>query len=327
MPKVSIIVPVYNSEKYLSRCIDSILSQTYTDFECLLIDDGSSDKSPEICDNYAKKDSRIKVFHQSNQGAAAARNDGICRSSGEYLMFCDSDDYVSPFWIERLMNFAQKSVLPMGAYCGNQNELGEKKELNAETEKLFPASSYFFFNQCSIAGYLCNAAYHRETLLANHIYIRENKSQGDYNEDLLFALTYTSKMNSIVYTGYADYLYDTRDDSLSRSSMKFYFEKYAEKFRLWLDFIEKNTGGNKEKEIKSLATSHIYHFLRAMQNAVINNNKKRFKEIVESSEMQKCVQSADSSNENPVVIKYIKAGQVNKLWIYLRLAYIKERIG
>ena len=92
---VSIIIPVYNSEPYLSRCLDSVLAQTYPKIEVLLIDDGSTDNSYAICQQYAQRDSRMKVIHQQNQGAAAARNTGLDNATGEYIMFCDSDDILS----------------------------------------------------------------------------------------------------------------------------------------------------------------------------------------------------------------------------------------
>lgn len=91
---ISIIVPVYNTEKYLKECIGSILAQTYTDFELLLVDDGSTDNSGEICDEYAQKDSRVRVFHKENGGASSARNLGIEEAHGEYLHFVDADDFV-----------------------------------------------------------------------------------------------------------------------------------------------------------------------------------------------------------------------------------------
>ena len=100
MPEISIIVPVYNTEKYLHRCIDSILAQTFTDFELILVDDGSSDNSPKICDEYAEKDKRVRVIHQENGGVSRARNIGIDNSCGTYLMFCDSDDYVDKRFCE-----------------------------------------------------------------------------------------------------------------------------------------------------------------------------------------------------------------------------------
>ena len=91
----SIIVPVYNVEKYLSECIDSVLRQTFTDYELILVDDGSKDESGKICDQYAEKDNRIKVIHKGNGGQSSARNRGVQQSSGEYIVFLDSDDFIS----------------------------------------------------------------------------------------------------------------------------------------------------------------------------------------------------------------------------------------
>lgn len=93
-PMISIIVPVYNTEKYLRRCIDSVLAQTYKDFELLLIDDGSTDTSGAICDEYAEKDGRIRVFHKENGGVSSARNLGLDNAKGEWITFVDSDDYI-----------------------------------------------------------------------------------------------------------------------------------------------------------------------------------------------------------------------------------------
>ena len=95
-PKISVIIPVYNAEKTLHRCIDSILAQTFSDFEVLLIDDGSKDKSGEICDEYARKDSRIKVCHKENGGVSSARNTGLSKAMGEYVIHCDADDFIEP---------------------------------------------------------------------------------------------------------------------------------------------------------------------------------------------------------------------------------------
>ena len=92
-PKISVIVPIYNAEKFLHRCIDSILAQSFTDFELLLIDDGSNDNSGKICDDYAQKDNRIKVFHKKNGGVSSARNIGLENAIGEWIAFCDADDW------------------------------------------------------------------------------------------------------------------------------------------------------------------------------------------------------------------------------------------
>ena len=90
---VSCIIPVYNTEKYLHRCIDSVLAQTYKDFELLLIDDGSTDSSGTICDEYAAKDARVRVFHKENGGVSSARNLGLYHAQGEWIIVMDSDDY------------------------------------------------------------------------------------------------------------------------------------------------------------------------------------------------------------------------------------------
>lgn len=118
-PLISVIVPVYNVEKYIARCVDSILAQTYVNLEILLVDDGSSDRSGELCDSYAAKDSRIKVVHKKNGGLSDARNRGMEIAEGEYFAFVDSDDYIAADYIEYLYgilgaNRAQISI------CGCQ---------------------------------------------------------------------------------------------------------------------------------------------------------------------------------------------------------------
>ena len=102
--KVSIIVPIYNTEKYLPKCLDSILSQTYQNLEVILVDDGSIDNSSKIVDDYAKKDSRIKVIHQQNAGQSTARNNGIKKATGDYISFIDGDDEIKPSFINDLLS-------------------------------------------------------------------------------------------------------------------------------------------------------------------------------------------------------------------------------
>lgn len=100
---VSIIVPVYKVEKFLPKCIESVLNQTYTDFELILVDDGSPDKSPEICDKYAELDKRVVVIHQKNAGVSAARNAGLENAKGEYIGFVDPDDWIAPKMYEQMI--------------------------------------------------------------------------------------------------------------------------------------------------------------------------------------------------------------------------------
>ena len=101
---ISIIVPVYNAEKYLHRCVDSILAQTFTDFELLLINDGSKDNSGKICDEYAAKDPRVRVFHKENGGVSSARNMGLDNAKGEWVTFVDSDDWLVHNIYEKMLH-------------------------------------------------------------------------------------------------------------------------------------------------------------------------------------------------------------------------------
>ncbi len=107
-PLVSVIIPVYKVERFLHRCIDSVIHQTYTNWEMILVDDGSPDTSGDICDEYAKKDKRIKVIHQENQGVSGARNKGLDMAQGEWIYFLDSDDYIKENTIEKMVAYSEK---------------------------------------------------------------------------------------------------------------------------------------------------------------------------------------------------------------------------
>lgn len=122
-PKVSVIVPVYKAEAYLYRCVDSLLVQTFTNFEILLIDDGSPDRSGEICDEYARKDTRVRVFHKENGGVSSARNLGLKYAQGEWIAFVDSDDWVESDFLEV---FRILSVDVDMIHCGLQLEQNRK---------------------------------------------------------------------------------------------------------------------------------------------------------------------------------------------------------
>lgn len=112
---ISVIIPVYNVEKYLRECVDSVLSQTYSNLEILLIDDGSTDSSGEICDEYATRDGQIRVIHQKNGGLSAARNAGLDAASGQYICFIDSDDFVAPHFLEVLYRALQEEKAQVSA--------------------------------------------------------------------------------------------------------------------------------------------------------------------------------------------------------------------
>ena len=116
-PLVSIIVPVYNVKPYLNRCVDSLLGQSYQNMELLLVDDGSTDGSEALCDEYAAQDVRVRVLHKKNGGLSDARNAGVDAAKGEYLSFVDGDDWVSPYYIENLYRALEQAGADFSASC------------------------------------------------------------------------------------------------------------------------------------------------------------------------------------------------------------------
>jgi glycosyltransferase involved in cell wall biosynthesis len=126
MPKISVIVPIYNSEKYLSRCLDSIIAQKFYDYECILVDDCSNDNSLEICKKYSFFDKRITVYHkEKNEGTAQARKTGIDIASAEYILFLDNDDWIEPEMLEELYIKAISQNYDM-VYCDYYNDINTK---------------------------------------------------------------------------------------------------------------------------------------------------------------------------------------------------------
>ena len=129
-PAISIIIPVYNAENYLRRCIESVLSQSFTDFELILMDDGSKDKSPQICDEYASQDTRVQVIHKANGGVSAARNDGLDIAKGEYVTFIDSDDWVEREYLQSLYDKRSLDFV-IGSFINEPS--GKQRKINEYT--------------------------------------------------------------------------------------------------------------------------------------------------------------------------------------------------
>lgn len=161
MPKISVIVPVYNTEKYLCRCIDSILAQSFTDFELLLIDDGSKDSSGSICDDYVRKDNRVCTFHMENGGVSFARKIGVQNANGEFLIFVDSDDYVTNNALEILVSSCKERDEIIIAGCGDERILKSEEYVRGLLENRIPwglwskmyRSSLFDDEVCSVPRY------------------------------------------------------------------------------------------------------------------------------------------------------------------------------
>ena len=219
LPLLSIIVPVYNVEEYLPRCIDSILSQTFTDFELILVDDGSQDRSGEICDEYTQKDKRVVVIHQSNSGVSAARNRGLNVACGEYVTFIDSDDDIERSYIGNFFssNIPSNSLIVQGQkLCG----VGGNKLI------LLPDMAYDYnhFSNAVVDGSLFFHGFAHGKLYKLDI-IKRNKilfdEQMPYKEDLDFMMTYMNYIDTIVLVSATDYNYYILCNSLSHKVLDF----------------------------------------------------------------------------------------------------------
>ena len=318
MPLVSIIVPVYRVEPFLRRCVDSILAQTFTDFELILVDDGSPDNSGAICDEYAQKDSRVRVIHQQNLGAAAARNAGLAQAQGKYIAFCDADDKVSPLWLERLNAclLPQKVMMPVCAHCSREEELGNAKELSITANRIYPLSEYDLFSEAGIAGFLWNALFDAEIVSQQLLRFRSRRDEGDYNEDLLFVLDYVKHVDGVVYTGFADYLYDEHEGSLSSANKEHYFDKYQEKYQLWKHFILEHNDEEAQSKIGNLANRFLFPFMQALNmESTKLKDYGRFKRIAESNEVTECVARADTAKENPIIVRLLNEKKTAVLWL------------
>lgn len=217
MAEISVIVPVYNMEKYLKKCIESILKQSFQDIEVILVDDGSTDASGKICDDYANRDSRIIVMHKENGGPADARNHGIQISSSEYITYIDSDDYVDSRYLEILYQIIQTYRADL-AICHNINVREEKNieiekfdydNIIANTEVISKAETYrrMLLNQ-KAAFTAWGKLYHRRLFQ----FVRYPK--GELYEDLKVIDQIIELSRKIVYIPYAGYFYLIRQGSI-----------------------------------------------------------------------------------------------------------------
>lgn len=226
MSTVSVIVPVYNVEKYLRRCVESILAQTFTDFELILVDDGSTDNCPEICDEYARKDNRVRVIHCVNGGVSAARNVALEIASGEFLTFCDSDDYLKPEWFDWLVSqMDQKNVdMVIGNFVSvDDNGQAEPNKCTYKTDLVTFASQSDRVNyiiQKLLRGYSAWAVWARlfRTDIIKENCIRFCTTCGNYAEDLEFVLDYMLYADSVYLGDYAGYCYYQRLGSMMSRS-------------------------------------------------------------------------------------------------------------
>lgn len=235
MPAISVIVPVYKAEAYLAKCVDSILNQTFGDFEVLLIDDGSPDNSGAMCDEYVALDSRVRVIHQENGGVSAARNAGIAAAQGDYLAFCDADDYLELNALERLYTAlteggadtagcghyyvwpdgrlqAEKGALPAGVYGREDLRTGIVEPLLGQR---------LDFGNGVFNGFVVRFLYSRAVICDNSIAF-----EGAYLEDELFLMEYFLHAEKLAMVDDPLYFYLQNPSSVTRNYLPGYMDVF-----------------------------------------------------------------------------------------------------
>ncbi|MFV0198753.1 glycosyltransferase [Empedobacter falsenii] len=318
--KISVIIPVYNAEKYLDQCLQSVLNQSFTNFELILINDGSKDRSGEICDTYAGKDQRIKVFHQQNAGPAKARNTGIKIARGEYITFVDADDTIEKEYYGDMMKIADQ--LHPDILISNVKLPGKKSIANTSfpkdvllksnqiKEKIL--SSYYGGNLSQIPS-LWNKLYKKTFIHMNNLLIDETRVRA---EDYWFNF-YAFKNAETCYA--IDKTYYNYNTAVDNSVMKTFRKDQFQGFLRTRNELEHN---NQELKIKINQTRWDTEFINNSNEFILMCYKnKRYdivKKILKDKEFKKAIK-----NYRPVNLhtKIIKKAQLLHLRFVSKLVY------
>lgn len=266
--KISVIVPIYKVEDYLHRCVDSIINQTYTNLEIILVDDGSPDDCPMICDEYAKKDSRIRVVHKKNGGLSDARNAGIDIATGEYLMFIDSDDFVDVEMMESMMKNMIDNNVDMVVcnikYVYEDREVVKYNQADRILDRYEAMEEYL--KDGVVQAVAWNKLYKKS--LINDMRYKVGKT----NEDEFFTYKVVDKTDKIYYNSRSFYNYIQRDSSImGKYSIKRLDGVEASYERL--NFIKEKYPTLYEKEKKTFVNLCIYSYQMILKEPNLDKDK------------------------------------------------------
>lgn len=293
MPLISVIIPVYNVEKYLSTCLDSVLTQSMIDFEVLLINDGSTDGSADICDQYSNKDNRVKVYHKENSGPSSARNFGIQKALGEYIMFIDADDYIDQDTF-KIVNFeAERFGADIVVF-----PIFEKK---GEVIQIYNIAESYFDDKESKKGFLkevwlksgllaspVNKIYKKEIIKNNNILFNEEFCIA---EDYLFNMAYIDAARKGLSIKTPLYYYVRHNNSIST---KVFYNKFDIALAVYKESLELLSKYSiKEVEyINKIHTEFATGLIRAMYEATRRGYKRNF--FKKLKEIKKCMTSKET---------------------------------
>ncbi len=243
-PLISIIMPVYNAEKYVKKAVESVIKQSYTHFELIIVDDGSTDRSAYICEELAKNDSRIRVIHKKNSGVSSARNTGIQYSLGKYITFIDDDDEYDEKYCEILLNSIEKHNADI-IKCGRKNiTIKIDGSITRTIDRFYPKScfvnidsfweDYYEFKKYDFIGSVWNGLYRADIIKQYNIIFDENVLHG--NEDIIFNYSYLRNCKNIVIQ--SDVLYYHYYRLSHSTSMKFHGDQISNRIRSIIDEAE-----------------------------------------------------------------------------------------
>lgn len=306
MEKVSIIVPIYNAEKTLCRCLDSIVEQSYDNIEIICINDASSDNSVEIIKEYKKKDKRIMfINNKQNKGPAVTKGIGLENATGDYISFVDSDDYIDKYMIEKMVNYAVNNKLDI-VRCNYDNYVDEKLIkgiMPIETAILSKKQKNLFINFL-LSGEV--PAYMQLIMLNKKFLDKHNISLGDkyYLEDLLYYIKILSLTNKVGIINEPLYVYVNNNDGLTFSLSNDRILKRIDGLLFYNSEVKKIIAGKEERRIIDTRTFFlINHFMYELYK-VSKNNKQLIVDTLDSSSIEKIINNVDTSAYN----KFTKVG-------------------
>lgn len=349
MPKVSIIMPVYNVEKYVRASIESVLAQTYDDYELIIVDDGSPDTSPQICDEYSERYENIHVIHKKNGGLSSARNMGIENATGKYILFIDSDDTISNDLLEKIVPIADSTGADVTVFgittCAFENgkKIAEKK--GEHLPKLYLGKdsleeNFVYLTQNSMWNHPIDKLYLRDTIVVNHVL--SNSFYDRVCEDTCFLLDLFPYVNKVCVAEGCYYNYFIRDtQSVVAKFIPDRYEKYYGRFCKTQDLMKNfKTKNYNEKFLYELYCTFIiwaYEFMfhkdctySFYQRYVyikkifsIRSESARFSENAIKYIKTQEIYLNSSRTTQKVLISILKNNYI-KAWIYHMIAYLRR---
>lgn len=277
---ISVVVPVYNVERYLPRCMASLLAQTWRNFEVVLVDDGSRDSSGQLCDEYAAKDERVRVLHQPNQGVSAARQNGLYEARGEYIAFLDGDDWVQPDYLERLIEAAQRDQADI--ICCDFHNYGTDGQQTSDTHKPVPEQTVYgreairelFFSWNYLIHLVVWGKLIRSDLAKKGLFLPIR-----YGEDLAYMIGVMENAASVTYIGYQGYCYLIHEQSVSGQGKRLHHvsERNAvDSVRAWSEVLAYARRGGKAEEIASAYVNYAWRWYDIISCDVRFNDRASF---------------------------------------------------